>query len=469
MDVAQLRIDPEVQRRLGEAALADVAALIHREGECVVCHNLLGDRPVALQVHSGRAMTGEPQVQVWPAHAPCRPSAWHEHPDNTMPLPPPAENRVTDMAVPMGAAEPRRYWHLPWRKAETPLGLVPGVLINPSLDIQVGTIVEGRWRSSYLDWDETHHGLVPLTDSGEVPDANTGATWGAEMLPPDTPGAAGLLRLSTSTGQTYLANVTEQLRAMIEDLGRCLVVVTHDVPHKAMQPREVLERITKAERVVIGWAALGKPPVEVDWPDKPVPPQFAALAADPTATQARTPADVAAGLADLRSSVRAVFTDHPSLNFPRVQLPGEPEAQRAPVLLLEPIRSLLLTHVDGSPPRELRLEHVLAGGLDRLVLGGAPSLARGWTVKAVKHRGQTTVTLHPPYGQPAAEGELRAVPGWEQAADRLGVVLVVFGVEVGVRAPKGESYDNSKRLAELIRSSIVGTVAWGVVTWERTA
>lgn len=73
-----------------------------------------------------------------------------------------------------------------------------------------------------------------------------------------------------------------------------------------------------------------------------------------------------------------------------------------------------------------------------------------------------------PFDQVVAQGTLRYPPRWKEAAESHGAVLVIYGPMIGVRSPRGRSYNDADRFEELATHRARGMVAWGLVAWSTT-
>jgi hypothetical protein len=93
-------------------------------------------------------------------------------------------------------------------------------------------------------------------------------------------------------------------------------------------------------------------------------------------------------------------------------------------------------------------------------------LAEGWTMRRLSSGG---LELRDPGGSVFSRFMCDVPEPWISAAARYGLVLVLYGVGIGVRTPPDTSpdrYTASMRAAELKESCKRGIVAVGYVRWS---
>lgn len=470
VDVNVLRLDAAVADHLRAAALVSVAKRLDASGDCVVCHCSLGPGPVSVSLIMRGGEVG--LTHVLPAHAACQPSTLTAAEAGHVGAPL-HSNRTVTLALP---------------------ALGPMMLINEQVDVLSGHLEDGRW----TDMPHVPHdggsdmgrlmGLVKL-DAVERPLPPESARWGARI---DRRGEL------TVTGPLapYSASVPNEVGAAIRRAGKLLVLVTDEVRISdllAAGSAVALYTAVQQGHVHGAWAVLGADPADVQFGehDPLAGLRREAGAAPETAGNAGMPIPVTplTGTAeyteletDKTVTVRAGFSDHRAL---RLSLPGAP---RYPVLLLEPKKMIGLTS-PGRAMRDLRVEDVVNNGLHRmppapgiqaLMVRGemlaAPSLvnfedllnpARDWVVQAGGGGFRAVrVQLRAPFDRLVAEGDLRYPPGWRDAADAAGTVLVLYGPMIGARKPSGRPYNDDDRHRELDDCRAAGMVAWGRVTWR---
>ncbi|MEV0650023.1 hypothetical protein AB0I28_32675 [Phytomonospora sp. NPDC050363] len=440
MDIQQLRIDAAAAARLGDA-VKELARTISTDiGECVVCHAGLGSAPVSLAVHESSDVPA--QVLVLPGHAACQPAGYTKHDPGYQPLAPAPTYQATSFPVPTAA------------------GSVLAVLVNPSVDVLVGEIGDDGWRGQ---WEHVPQvlGVSPLASMEAV--VMSEPQWGAEVSP-------RMVTLKAPGGGVFQAPANEAFMRLAVAAKRVLVFVSDVVlptEDGALDRRE-FTAAAAAGRLYTAWAGLGGRAVEQAIPERS--PRAQAMAASGPLRQmgARaldTTGKVEREFADVRANLRAMWTDHPVIGMDRVVVPGM-EIERVPVLLVESARAVMSQHADQPELlRELRCEGVIAAGMERALLapGTVLSQAREWVLV----RSGVDVELVNPAKEVIARGQMRKwPPGWLDSAGTIGSVLVMFGAEVGVRSPKGRSYNDIDRRAELLNARIGGRVAWGLVAWN---
>jgi hypothetical protein len=145
------------------------------------------------------------------------------------------------------------------RRPQTVEEPLPVALINPSVDVQVGTLLDRRWRSQL---SEDHHlqGLQHLTPASPLP---TGAaTWGAHVA---EDAGRPVLDLA-SPGDTYRAGLQPDLADVVARAGRVLVIVseTAKVADLLSTGRgDAIADAIAAEQAYGAWAEIGGSATEV--------------------------------------------------------------------------------------------------------------------------------------------------------------------------------------------------------------
>ena len=172
---------------------------------------------------------------------------------------------------------------------------------------------------------------------------------------------------------------------------------------------------------------------------------------------------------DASAEIATLFSDDPALALGPLPpgLVGEDgEPLQLPVVLFEPLRALGVTQPDGSR-QELQAETIIQAGFTRWRPVAAFEQLDDWTVR------QTSTGLELwDHGGIWARGPANPDLAWLAAAARLGAVLAVYGVELGVRAPtphqpgKNHRWSPAARAAELRRARDAGIVAAALIPWR---
>ena len=265
-----LRLDPAVRELLDDPSIEALARLIEPYGDCVACHRPLGEVPISLTLRRrdtaythdhvpsgvlgearaaghppGEGAVGEDLVVVLPAHAACAPSQLQ----GDRSYAPPATYQITTFGMPAAAQVEDPPGHV-----QTVVDQLPAVVINPSVDVQIGTIGGGRWRSQ-LSQNHDLRGLEQL--SAEIPLPTSEPTWGARLSIDDH--GDQVLDLA-SPGDMYRTETTPAIAEMIRRHGQVLVVVTETAKVKALFEAGRLDQLAAAVRageVYGAWAGLG--------------------------------------------------------------------------------------------------------------------------------------------------------------------------------------------------------------------
>lgn len=426
------RVDPQLQRVLGETALSEIVRLVEPDGDCTVCHRTLRAGPLTLSARGTPGGRPEDLLVVLPAHAACAPSTWQRA---------------------SGAFSPARSYRTLALLLAAEAGAIPAVLINDSIDVQVGQLFNDRWHDS-LGRSAALRAVEPLAAS---PVPTSRPTWGATLTgPPD----AALLTLTGPIDRvecTVNSTFTDLIR---RGGGMVLVLVSADARIAEVTARGVLDPLFAAASrggVYGAWAHVGGFPTTVPLPE----PDVSIRPPHPAARQMTISSDLTQVAGDLRAQAYAAFSDAPALGLRAVAGPDGRTA-RMPVLLVEPLLAALATDAYGGR-RELRVESVIASGLARLATAAPRSVARAWQA----HRDGPDVVLTEPSGQPIARAPAPDYPpGWLEAATEAGHVLVVYGPKIGVRTPPGaQSWRDADRRGELADATRTGMAAWGLVRW----
>src|SRR4051794_9251830 len=74
MSTLSVRVDPEVERQLGAQGTQAVLRRVDRTGDCTVCHQTLGSRPLALTLHWAGGVKDLALIEV--THAACQASMY---------------------------------------------------------------------------------------------------------------------------------------------------------------------------------------------------------------------------------------------------------------------------------------------------------------------------------------------------------------------------------------------------------
>ena len=183
----------------------------------------------------------------------------------------------------------------------------------------------------------------------------------------------------------------------------------------------------------------------------------------------RDPADIVGVGLDIDTEVAALLSDDPALALgplPAGLVGADGEPLQLPVVLFEPRRGLGVTQADDSR-QELQAETIIQAGFTRWRPVAAFNQLDDWTVRQTR----TGLELWD-HGGIWARGPARPTLGWLAAAARLGVVLAVYGVQLGVRAPTPKfsgqpgRWTPAARAAELRRARNSGIVAAALIPWQ---
>lgn len=166
---------------------------------------------------------------------------------------------------------------------------------------------------------------------------------------------------------------------------------------------------------------------------------------------------------DVDTEVATLLSDDPALAMgplPAGLIDAGGEPLRLPVVLFEPHRGLGITQADGSR-QELQAETIIQAGFTRWRPVAAFEQLPDWTVR------QTSNGLELwDHGGIWARGPARPGVNWLAAAARLGSVLAVYGVQLGVRPPTPRRWTPAARAAELRRARNAGIVAAAIIPWQ---
>lgn len=447
-----LLIDPDVRRHLGVQALADVVERIEPSGDCVVCHTTLTHDQVSLTVH---AAATDPLL-VLPAHAACQPSALVTHPAGRRPMAPAAEYHLNLYILPIEPMLTPAGQQHPGNPTPSRPTRVPMLLINPNVDVQIGDIVDGRWQP----WWQKIADQISLTRLGPLPHLDAAAAgWTIELQ--HTRGSTAVLLRGPGHQYRY-PRADPNVLTFLQTSGTCLVMISDTVRATTTLNIDTLSDALRNGEIFGTLATLGTAPGDRSSH------QHTKTATQPApghpSSRPRID-DLSQRLADIDVSARAAFSDHPALGLSAITAATE-LGECVPVLLLEPRSTIGMNRTDSGATTELRVEAAIGAGLHRIPTDDStpPGIARDWRV--LHHNGR--VELTGPFGAPVARGALRLPPGWRDAAERLGRVIVVYGPRIGVRAPAGQPYNDANRRAELEETRQHGIAAWGITAWDTT-
>lgn len=166
---------------------------------------------------------------------------------------------------------------------------------------------------------------------------------------------------------------------------------------------------------------------------------------------------------DIDAEVAALLSDDPALamgSIPPGMVDADGEPVRLPVALFEPRRAVGLTQADGSR-QELQAEYIIQSGFTRWRPLAVFDELPDWSVRQTD--GGLELWDH---GGLWARGPVKLDVAWLAAAARLGSVLAVYGVQVGVRAPEQGPWGPVERAAELRGARAAGIVAAALVPWQ---
>lgn len=136
-----------------------------------------------------------------------------------------------------------------------------------------------------------------------------------------------------------------------------------------------------------------------------------------------------------------------------------------PAVLFEPMQAVAGTSPNGQTS-ELQAEMIIAAGFTRFLpdLDRAPQHLPDWSLR----RTDTGLELWDAGGI-WARGALNLDDGWLTAAEQHSVVVVIYGAQIGVRAPREiSSYTDGHRHTELMESRRAGIVAAATIAWPAT-
>jgi hypothetical protein len=183
---------------------------------------------------------------------------------------------------------------------------------------------------------------------------------------------------------------------------------------------------------------------------------------------------VVALLADVRAYGRLVFGGAASLGGLPLVSAGLPVAFRRsaesqhmmPVALIEPVRTARLWGRESNGPYDVRTGIAVKLGFDLLgnPVSPIPS-AKRWTLSV----GPRSGVLTDPTGEVLSRFSVNDDPSWRKRSEAVGEVTVIYGNEIGVRAPaniSANSYGDDMRAQELFASRRAGTVSWGIVRFN---
>lgn len=187
--------------------------------------------------------------------------------------------------------------------------------------------------------------------------------------------------------------------------------------------------------------------------------------------------DMLAAGAELGSSVddagRLLHLNDPELGFGERTTRVDPVTgdllvgrDPVPVLLCEPERSMLFAGPDRRA-REIQVEAAVAAGLHRIG-PGIPVIppGTGWSLHRLL---DGRLELRSPNGDPYSRVCVAPDPAWISSALHHGVVVVLYGPQLGVRTPPGlvtSAYSPQARRAEIRLGRRRGVVAGAVVRFH---
>jgi hypothetical protein len=169
---------------------------------------------------------------------------------------------------------------------------------------------------------------------------------------------------------------------------------------------------------------------------------------------------------EVDTNVRLLLADDLALGGPRyMALPDMTPAGRhtsgpMPVALFEPPKAIGMTLPDGSM-QEMQAEAIIQSGFSRHRMVTALEHLTEWSVR------QTTngVELWD-HGGIWARGETEVPGRWWDAANEWGIVMVMYGVQLGVDNYKTGEWTPADRAAALRNGRYAGIVASAIVTWR---
>ena len=422
---------------LPDAALSRAILALRSDGDCYVCDQTLGPVDVALSVHHDPAVS--PRVVLLPHHLAC-----------AAPTVLPGQDRrfVIPAVRHKGRAIAR--------------GGVTSIVLNPSIDIQVGEVRDGRWVPDFVA-DQDSWALTPWRNASRAPHV----TWGLTMADQGrrvqllTPQATHSVPVAgaplLAPGQDVEIIVTDVVD--IDALGRAdgrpgaaglLAMAAADFPGQVLT---TLARVggRPAERMTVTGSAADSIPT-LTFPQHPGDRML------------QTTDDWAQVAAQNEGTARLTIGFDPILNFAGLHLPPD-----QPVLLAERHTAAYGIHPDGSRGPNLLTDGAVSQGLTYLEIGTTPRPAPRWALHVTASRlsltdaAGTTVFTSP------------APPGTDQwlADAGPGPVAVLYGHMLGVRpGPRGAeppALARRRSILELQHSSANGTAAWGLVPISRPA
>lgn len=135
-----------------------------------------------------------------------------------------------------------------------------------------------------------------------------------------------------------------------------------------------------------------------------------------------------------------------------------------PVVLFEPRLAVAAADRRSGHTSEMQAEAIIAAGFDRLLPGISADQVVSrpeWTVR----RTSSGLEL---WDEGGIWARANVAPdfAWERAAQEHGQVLVLYGVQCGVRAPAAGSYSEEDRRAELEQARRNGIIAAARVSWR---
>jgi hypothetical protein len=297
--VSSLRLDPDVARYLKGPVLDAVAHRVEATGDCVVCHRPLGEGPVSLTLDWSQIP--DRFAHVLPAHAACQPSTLIKRGRfEISSVPAPTYRCVSFMTKQVG----------------------PVFLLNQSVDVLSGGIVDGRWvdEPAFVFEGEPAARMKALEkiDPTDHPVPSPAARWGARL-----DRRRHEITVTDPQGATYTCNAAPDLEQAIRDSGRLLVMVTEQVRTATVKTLTDVAKAIEAGHVYAAWAVVGAPAADIALTDR------SGIATPAAASRIASTAQMTQIMEDTRVNVRAAFSDHPALQLTE---PGV----AVPVLLLEP-------------------------------------------------------------------------------------------------------------------------------------
>ena len=169
---------------------------------------------------------------------------------------------------------------------------------------------------------------------------------------------------------------------------------------------------------------------------------------------------------DVDTEIAIAASDDPALAIgplPPGLIDADGEPLRLPVALFEPRRAVGITLPDGIS-QEMQAEMIIQAGFTRWRPVSVFEELPDWSVRQT--RGGLELWDH---GGLWARGSVTPDINWLAAATRLGSVLAVYGVQVGVRAPSRGPWGPAERAAEIRGARAAGIVAAAMVPWRPLA